>query len=80
MVTNSSAVFRRKPERREDETHNPNRVWETFCRRFERPVNDPCQIRIRQFSHSLGRSASISCEVEWDPDDYLPSQRFTVED
>ena len=39
---------------------NPNWVWETFCQRFERPENDPHQIRIRQFSHSLGRSAIIS--------------------
>ena len=57
---------------------NPNWVWETFCQRFERPENDPHQIRIRQFSHSLGRSAIISYEVEWHPDDYLPSQHFTV--
>ena len=57
---------------------NPNWVWETFCQRFERPENDPHQIRIRQFSHSLGRSAVTCYEVEWHPDDYLPSQHFTV--
>ena len=57
---------------------NPNWVWESFCQRFDRPEPDPHQIRIRQFSHSLGRSAIISYEVEWHPDDYLPSQHFTV--
>ena len=57
---------------------NPEWVWETFCKRFERPENNPEQIRVRQFSHSLGRSAIVSYEVEWYPDDYLPSQHFTV--
>ena len=57
---------------------DPDWVWETFCRRFERPEQDPHRIRIRQFSHNLRRSAVISYEVEWDPDDYLPSQHFTV--
>ena len=55
-----------------------NWVWETFCQQFERPENDPHQIRIRQFSHSQGRSAIISYEVEWRPDDYLPTEHFTV--
>ena len=53
-------------------------VWETYCREFERPEVDPHRIRVRQFSHSLGRSAIISYEVEWHPDDYLPFQHFTV--
>ena len=53
-------------------------VWETFCDRIGRPETEPQQIRIRQFSHSWGRSAIVSYEVEWDPDDYLPSQPFTV--
>ena len=55
-----------------------NWVWETFCQQFERPENDPHQIRIRQFSHSQGRSAIISYEVEWHADDYLPTEHFTV--
>ena len=57
---------------------NPEWVWETFCQRFERPERYPERIRVRQFSHSLGRSAIVSYEVEWYPDDYLPSQHFTV--
>ncbi len=56
----------------------PEWVWGSFCQQFGQPENDPHQIRIRQFSHSLGRSAIISYEVEWDPEDYLPSQHFTV--
>ena len=56
----------------------PEWVWATFCREYGRPEYDPHQIRIRQFSHSLGRSAIISYEVEWHPDDYLPTQHFTV--
>lgn len=58
---------------------DPEWVWATFCREFGRPEHYPHRIRIRQFSHSLGRSAIISYEVEWDPDDYLPSQHFTVQ-
>ncbi|MCY4560438.1 MAG: phosphotransferase [Chloroflexi bacterium] len=57
---------------------DPNWIWETFCQRFEGPDTDPDRFRIRQFSHTLGRSAIISYEVEWDPEDYLPSQHFTV--
>ena len=38
----------------------------------------PDRIRIRQFSHSLGRSAIVAYEVEWHPDEYLPSQQFAA--
>ncbi len=57
---------------------DPNWVWETFCRKCEKPENEPDGIRIRQFGHTLGRSAIVSYEVEWHPDNYLPSQHFTV--
>ena len=57
---------------------DPAWVWETLCRQLGRPDNDPQCIRIRQFSHSWGRSAIVSYEVEWDPDDYLPSLHFSV--
>ena len=57
---------------------DPEWVWAAYCREFGNPENEPDQIRVRQFSHSLGRSAIVSYEVEWGPDDYLPNQYFTA--
>ena len=39
---------------------------------------NPHRIRIRQFSHSLGRTAIVGYEVEWQPDEYIPSEYFGV--
>ena len=39
---------------------------------------NPSKIRIRQFAHSRGRSAIVSYELEWDSEEYLPSQRFSI--
>lgn len=38
----------------------------------------PQAIHIRQFAHSLGRRAIVSYLVEWDPEEYLPSEHFVA--
>ena len=49
-----------------------------YGQRFGDSLPDPSGIRIRQFAHSRGRSAIVSYELEWDPEEYLPSQRFAI--
>ena len=56
---------------------DPEWVYAAF-RQFGGYEPTPHRIRVRQFSHSLGRSAIVSYEVEWRPDDYLPSQQFAA--
>ena len=38
----------------------------------------PQSIQVRQFTHNLGRRAIVSYVVEWDPEDYLPSEHFVA--
>ena len=56
---------------------DPEWVHDAF-RQFNEFESTPHRIRVRQFSHSLGRSAIVSYEVEWHRDDYLPSQQFAA--
>ena len=49
-----------------------------YIQQFQRPDTDPHQIRLRQFSHSLGRNAIASYELEWPEDDYIPSQHLAI--
>ncbi len=56
---------------------DPDWVYSAF-RQFGGHEPTPERIRVRQFSHSLGRSAIVSYEVEWHPDEYLPSQQFAA--
>ncbi len=53
-------------------------IWRAYCCQFGRPSIDPRQIRIRQFSHSPGRVALVSYEVEWPTDDFIPSQHLAI--
>ena len=53
-------------------------VWRAYRERFGKPRTDPHRIRIRQFAHSLGRVALVSYEVEWRPDEYLPSEHLAI--
>ena len=39
---------------------------------------DPRRIRIRHFNHSIGNSATVSYEVEWPQDQYLPAEYFVA--
>ena len=53
-------------------------VWRAYHQQFGPHETEPFRIRIRQFAHSLGRVAIVSYEMEWRPDDYIPSQYFAV--
>ena len=53
---------------------NPRWVWQAYCDRYEEPGILPERIRIRQFSHSLGRNAHVTYELEWPEEDYIPSE------
>lgn len=57
---------------------DPEWVWQ----RYRNYVGDleitPCRIRIRQVSHSPGRTAIVSYVVEWEPDEYIPSDSFAI--
>ena len=53
-------------------------VWRAYLRQFGRPDPDPHRIRIRQFAHSLGRVALVSYEMEWQADEYIPSQHLAI--
>ncbi len=56
----------------------PEWIWQSYCRRFGRPTADPRRIHIRQFSHSPGRAAIVSYEMEWRADEYIPSQPLAI--
>ena len=53
-------------------------VWETHRHHLGTEESEPASIRIRQFSHSPGRSAIVGYEVVWDSDTLIPSQHFAV--
>ena len=53
-------------------------VWRAYLKQFGRPSTDPDRIHIRQFAHSLGRVALVSYEIEWPPDEYIPSQHLAI--
>lgn len=57
---------------------DPAWVWPAFRENFGDSGSSPQQIQIRQFSHSLGRSALVSYVVDWDPEEYLPSEHFVA--
>ena len=53
-------------------------IWQLYRQQFGGPEANPQQIRIRQFSHSRGRVAIVSYEVEWQADEYIPSELFVA--
>ena len=53
-------------------------LWQAYCQEFGIPGAIPQRIRIRQFTHSLGRTAVVSYEMEWPSDEYLPTQHFAA--
>ena len=57
---------------------NAEWVWQAFLGQYGRPSTDPHRIRVRQFAHSLGRVALVSYEMEWRPDEYIPSQHLAI--
>ncbi len=57
---------------------DPEWVWRAYTRQYGSPDTGPHRIRVRQFSHSLGRTAIVSYEAEWPYDEYLPSESFAI--
>ena len=57
---------------------DPEWVWRSYCQWFGAPEYDPYRIRIRQFSHNPGRTATVSYEIGWDPDEYIAPQIFVA--
>ena len=53
-------------------------IWRAYRCQFGRPSTDPYRIRVRQFAHSLGRVALVSYELEWQADEYIPSQHLAI--
>ncbi len=53
-------------------------IWRAYRCQFGRPGTDPQRIRIRQFTHSPGRLALVSHEMEWRTDEYVPSQHLAI--
>ena len=57
---------------------DPDWVWQAYEEQCGRRETSPERIRIREFSHSRGRTAAVSYDAEWRPDDYIPAQTFTI--
>lgn len=55
---------------------DPEWVWRAYCERFGEADSVPSQISLQQLSHSLGRMAIATYTLDWDADEYLPSQNF----
>lgn len=53
-------------------------LWDAYQEEFGPSELVPQTFRIRQFTHSLGRRAMISYLVEWDPEEYLPSEHVVA--
>lgn len=54
-----------------------NWVWQASRLRLPAWDSAPERIRVRQFSHNPGRSATVSYIAEWDSEKYIPSEIFT---
>ncbi|MCY4353519.1 MAG: aminoglycoside phosphotransferase family protein [Truepera sp.] len=53
-------------------------VWEAYCSRVGDREISPRQLRIRQFSHLPGRYVVVTYVLEWQRDEYIPSEQFTL--
>ena len=54
-------------------------VWKRYCCEFGEQELDPERITIHGVSHTRGREAVVTYEVEWPDDAYLPNERFTLQ-
>lgn len=54
-------------------------LWRAYRSRYGEPEISPRRIRLRQLSYVPGKRAVVLCAAEWDPDEFLPPERFTVE-
>ena len=57
---------------------DPEWVWDTSVCRFPEASDDPCRLRIRQFSHLPGRFATVNYEAQWAEEAFLAPEFFTV--
>lgn len=57
---------------------DPAWVWQTGGPATDHPHMEPDRMGIRHFIHSPGRSAMVSYEVEWHPEDCLPPRQIVV--
>ena len=53
-------------------------VWQRYCDEFGEQELVPRRILIQGVSHTRGREAVVTYEVEWAEDAYLPDERFTL--
>ena len=53
-------------------------VWEAYCGRFGSPEVPVQEIRVQRFSHSPGRQATVTYAAEWNPEEFIPSEHFTI--
>ena len=58
--------------------YDPEWIWDAYEQRNGRQEVRPHRIRVRELSHSPGRTAQVSYEAQWREDDYLPPQVFTI--
>ena len=57
---------------------DPGWVWDASVCRFPEATDDPCRLRIRQFSHLPGRFATVNYEAQWAEEAFLAPEFFTV--
>ena len=57
---------------------DPQWVWRMCQSRLPVDHGVPQRIRIRHFIHSIGNSATVSYEVGWPAERYLPAERFVA--
>ena len=57
---------------------DPEWVWDASVCRFPEATDDPCRLRIRQFSHLPGRFATVNYEAQWPEEAFLAPEFFTV--
>ena len=53
-------------------------VWRAYRNKFGEQELEPHGIQIQGISHTQGREAVVSYELEWNPDAYLSNERFTL--
>ena len=57
---------------------NSDWVWPRIQPLTAGQFHQPERVRIHHFMHSIGNSATVSYELEWPPDEYLPSEYFVA--
>ena len=57
---------------------DPDWVWQMIKERASGQHQEPHRIRIHHFNHSIGNSATVSYELVWPQDEYLPAEYFVA--